>query len=368
MTIKCIGMFESRPLPRIMMLALMLAWAWSSLGQNSEPQSPSGTQAAPPVITTQMTAGSITGSVIDPSGAVIPGAKVTLKADGQPDQQANTDDHGQFSFSNVAAGPFQLTINATGFDPQSFSGTLEAGQSDNLLPIMMSIGAAVTTVQVGLPQTEVAQEQLHIEEKQRVLGIVPNFYVSYIPDAAPLDGKQKFQLALRTVVDPFTLLFVGAVAGVQQEQGHFQSYGSGPEGYAKRYGANFADNVSSTFLGGAVFPWLLKQDPRYFYKGTGSFGSRMAYAISRAVICKGDNKRWQPNYSAVLGDLASGGISNLYYPANDRHGVGLTFENAGIGLAAGAAANVFQEFVVPKFMPKHKKDPKKSQTQSGSGE
>jgi hypothetical protein len=221
---------------------------------------------------------------------------------------------------------------------------------------MLSISQAVTSVNVGVPQVEVAEEQVKIEEQQRVLGVVPNFYVSYIANAAPLDGKQKFQLALRTVVDPFTFLFVGAVAGFQQMQGHFQAYGPGFEGYGKRYGANYADTVSGTFLGSALFPWLLKQDPRYFYKGTGSVRSRMYYAISRAVITKGDNRRWQPNYSAVLGDLASGGISNLYYPPNDRNGAGLTFANAALGLAGGAVGNVFQEFVVPKFMPKHKKN------------
>lgn len=325
--------------------------ASSCLGQSSTP----ATQAAPDQATQT---GNISGTVIDPSGAVVADAQVKLSVKGQQIQQTKSGDKGQFSFSNVPAGPFQLTIEATGFEPQKFSETLEPGQSDNLLPIMLSIGQAVTSVNVGVPQVEVAQEQLKVEEQQRVLGIVPNFYVSYIPNAAPLDGKQKFQLALRTVVDPFTLLFVGAIAGVQQEQDHFEAYGQGPVGYAKRYGANYGDTVSSTLLGGALFPWLLKQDPRYFYKGTGSFGSRMYYAISRAFIVKGDNKRWQPNYSGLLGDLASGGLSNLYYPADDRRGVGLTFETAAIGLAGGAAANIFQEFVVPTFMPKHKKKQK----------
>ena len=367
MTIKCIAMGESLGLRQLLTFCLTLAWALSCLGQSPEPQSLRGAQASAPAISAQP-AGSISGTVIDPTGAVIQGAEVMLKGEGESNQQAKSDDHGQFLFNNVAAGAFQLTINATGFEPQTFAGTLEPGQSDNLLPIMMSIGAAVTSVQVGVPQVEVAQEQLHIEEHQRVLGVVPNFYVSYIPDAAPLDARQKFQLALKTVVDPFTLLYVGGVAGFQQLQGHFRAYGQGVEGYGKRFGANYADTVSSTFLGDAVFPWLLKQDPRYFYKGTGSTSGRISYAISRAVICKGDNKRWQPNYSTVLGDLAAGGISNLYYPANDRNGAGLTFANAAIGLAGGAASNVFQEFVVPRFMPKHKKKQNTSSGQDGSGD
>jgi hypothetical protein len=198
----------------------------------------------------------------------------------------------------------------------------------------------------------VAEEQIKVEEKQRVLGIVPNFYVSYIPNAVPLTSKQKFKLAARTVVDPVTFLIVAASAGVEQAQNHFIEYGQGMQGYAKRFGANYADTVSGTFIGGAILPSLLKQDPRYFYKGTGSAESRAAYAIAASVICKGDNGRWQPNYSSILGSLAAGGISNLYYPSNDRNGVGLTFTNAAIGIASNAVTNLLQEFVIKKLTPK----------------
>ena len=61
----------------------------------------------------------------------------------------------------------------------------------------------------------------------------------------------------------------------------------------------YADLVSGTFIGGAILPSLFKQDPRYFYKGTGSRKSRFFYAIANSVICKGDNGRWQPNYSNI---------------------------------------------------------------------
>jgi len=109
-----------------------------------------------------------------------------------------------------------------------------------------------------------------------------------------------------------------------------------------------------------VLASLLKQDPRYFYKGTGSTGSRILYAIANSVICKGDNRRWQANYSGILGSLAAGGISNIYYPANDRNGAELTFENAGIGIGETAVTNLFQEFIIRKLTPKlPKNDPSK---------
>jgi hypothetical protein len=75
------------------------------------------------------------------------------------------------------------------------------------------------------------------------------------------------------------------------------------------------------------------------------------YALANAVICKGDNGHWQVNYSGLLGSLAAGGISNLYYPAQQRNGATLTFENALIGIGASAAANILQEFVIKKLTP-----------------
>jgi hypothetical protein len=166
----------------------------------------------------------------------------------------------------------------------------------------------------------------------------------------PLTSKQKFELAWRTSIDPVTFVLTGAVAGVQQWQNNFSGYGQGAQGYGKRYGAVYADNVTSTFLGGAIFPSLFKQDPRYFYKGTGTVRSRFFYAVANAVICKGDNRKWQPAYSTILGDLASGGISNAYYPNSDR-GAALVFENTLIGIGTTAAANVLQEFLIRKLTP-----------------
>jgi hypothetical protein len=181
---------------------------------------------------------------------------------------------------------------------------------------------------------------------------MPNFYVSYLPHPSPLTKKQKFELAWKTSVDPVSFLVSGAFAGVQQADDTFSGYGEGAQGYAARFAANYGDNFIGNMIGSAVLPSLLKQDPRYFYKGTGSRQSRALYAIANAVVCKGDNGRWQPAYSGILGGLAAGGISNLYYPAANRDGVRLTFENALFGTASSAAQNLFQEFVVRKLTPK----------------
>jgi hypothetical protein len=331
------------------------------LEQHSPEQSPEqpGIASAGEHLPDKQLSGSISGTVVDGSGAVVAGARVRLTREDQsskdqsPSQEALSGNDGQFSFAGIAPGPFQLTITAAGFAMQTSSGVLHSEENYTVPPIALAVATAISEVQVGLTQTEVAEEEIKVEEKQRVLGAIPNFYVSYIHDAVPLNAKQKFKLAFRTVVDPFTLVVVGGAAGVEQAQNHFSGYGQGAQGYGKRFGAGYADTVAGTFIGSAILPSLLKQDPRYFYKGSGSKASRFLYAIANSFICKGDNGRWQANYSNILGNLAAGGISNLYYPALDRNGAGLTFENGAIGIGTTAVANLFQEFVVRKLTPKN---------------
>ena len=196
---------------------------------------------------------------------------------------------------------------------------------------------------------EIAQEEFKELEQQRVLGIVPNFYVSYVGEAAPLTPKRKFGLALKATTDPVTIVAVASIAGMDQATNRFSGYGQGAQGYGKRYGASYANFASGLWIGGAVLPSILKQDPRYFYKGSGTNRSRFLYAVSRPFICKGDNQRRQPNYSSIFGDLAAGGLSNLYIPERDRHGARLTFENAGIPLGTSMVINVLQEFVLHRL-------------------
>jgi hypothetical protein len=294
--------------------------------------------------------GSISGIIVDPTGGAVAGARVRLlRDDHSPDQEVLSGDDGQFSFANVAPGPFGITITSTGFATQTSAGILRPGESYTVPQIAMSLATAVTEVHVIVSPAEIAEDQIKAQEKQRVLGVVPNFYVSYEHHAVPLNSKQKFELAWKTTVDPVSFGATGVLAGIQQAQNDFSGYGQGAQGYGKRFGASYANFVASTYIGGAILPSLLKQDPRYFYKGSGSKRSRMLYAIANSVICKGDNGHWQANYSSILGSLAAGGISNLYYPAENRDGVQLTFENALIGIGESAAINVLQEFVLRKL-------------------
>jgi hypothetical protein len=332
--------------------------AFPALIQAQNPPDAAQAAASPAAISPQQesdakTPGTVTGTVLDSTGAAVAHARVMLtRPDQSPNQQTLAGDDGQFSFANVPPGPFQITVTAEGFATMVSSGELHPGEYCVVPQIELAVATAITEVRVTpLSPMELAEEQIKEEEKQRVFGVIPNFYVTYVPDAVPLTSKQKFRLAWRSTVDPVTFALTGAVAGVQQAQNDFNGYGQGAAGYGRRYGAAYGNVVAGTFIGGAILPSLLKQDPRYFYKGTGTVRERLRYAIVNAVICKGDNGRWQPNYSGIVGSLAAGGISNLYYPPQNRDGAELTFENMLIGIGESAAVNVIQEFVVPRFTP-----------------
>jgi hypothetical protein len=308
--------------------------------------------AAPLLQSDQRLPGNITGTVVDQSGAPVAGARVSLSGEEQsPNQEAVSGDEGQFSFTSIAPGPFQLTVTLEGFTTQASTGILRPGESCLVPMLVLAVASARTEVRVTPTRIELAEDQIKLQEKQRVLGVVPNFYVSYLPNALPLSSRQKFELAWKTVVDPVSFGVNGAVAGIQQAQHDFSGYGQGAQGYGKRYGASFGDFAAATFIGGAILPSLLKQDPRYFYKGSGSKRSRILYALANSVICKADDGHWEANYSSILGSVGAGGLSNLYYPAKDRNGAALTFENALIGIGESAAVNLLQEFFVRKLTP-----------------
>jgi hypothetical protein len=356
------GMTMPRYAPWIVGLALSVLSCAFPVGARAQqtPAVPSAPASGPSV--EPQSPGTISGIVVDQSGAAVPGARVKLaRQDQSPDQEILSSDDGQFSFANVAPGPFQLLISSSGFTTQTSSGILHSGEIYTVPQIALALATNVTEVRVAPARVDIAEDEIKVEEKQRVLGVVPNFYVSYDHNPVPLSSKQKFELAWKTMVDPVSFGVTGAIAGIQQAQNDFSGYGQGAQGYAKRFGASYADFVSGTLVGSAILPSLLKQDPRYFYKGTGSKRSRILYALANAVICKGDNGHWQANYSSILGSLAAGGISNLYYPAKNRDGAELTFENALIGIGESAAVNLLQEFVIRRLTPSvSKHEPAKS--------
>ncbi len=290
----------------------------------------------------------LSGVVTDMDGALVPGATVVLRT-GSGTRSAVTDAAGHYGFEGVAAGAYTLTVSAAGMVGTMQRGMLNEDESVELPAIALKAAASDEVEVSGLTQVELADKQVKQEEKQRLAGLVPNFYVSYTWNAAPLTAKQKYKLAARSLVDPATFVIVGGFAGIEQATNEFSGYGRGWEGYGKRYGAGLADTSIGGMLGGAVLPSLFHQDPRYFYKGTGTKWHRALYAMSTAVMARGDNGKWQPAYASILGDFGSGAISNLYYPPDDRNGAELTILNGLLAVGSDAAGNLLQEFLLKKL-------------------
>lgn len=291
--------------------------------------------------------GTIMGTVVDQTGSVAVGAPVHLTCEAQPcSREMISGDNGQFSFSQVPAGRFKLSVDVPGFGDKGFSGSLASGQTYIVPSIVITIATVVTDVKVKVDPVEVATEEVKVEEQQRVFGFIPNFYVTYNQEAAPLTSKLKFHLAWKSVTDPVTFVGTGFLAGLEQAGDQYPEFGQGAEGYGKRLGAGYADIFASTFLSGAVFPSLLRQDPRYYYRGTGGTRSRLLHAIGNAVTCKGDNGRWQVNYSNLAGVFGGAALSSTFYPTNNT-GM-FILSNGFVRLGESSLAGVVQEFVVRK--------------------
>jgi hypothetical protein len=300
--------------------------------------------------------GAVSGTVTDTDGELVPGARVTLADNaGHALRSTVTGDDGRFQFRAVAGGKYTVGVVAKGLEPAASAAAPADGELLELAPIALKIAAENTDVEVTLTREELSEEEVRVAEKQRLGGVIPNFYVVYDWNAPPLTARQKYNLAARTIVDPVNFVIVGGIAGLEQAGDSFPGFGQGAGGYGKRVGAGFGDFSIGSLLGGAVLPQLFHQDPRYFYKGTGTKWSRALYALSTAVVARGDNGRWQPAYAAVLGSFASGAISDLYYPAGSKNGGSVIVDNALIGLAGDGIGNVVQEFVLRRMTPTSKK-------------
>lgn len=292
--------------------------------------------------------GIVMGTVTDNNGFVAEGAIVTLtRLDKSFSKQVASGANGEFSFSGVPPGRFKLSVSAAGFGNQQFSGELAPGQTFLTPPMVIAVAPVVTAVKVSADPVEVATEEVKIELQQRVFGVLPNFYVTYEQDPAPLTTKLKFQLAWKSSIDPITIAGTAFLAGLEQAGDQYPEFGQGAEGYGKRLGAGYADVVDSTFLSGAIFPVLFKQDPRYYYRGTGSTRSRLVHAIGNAVWCRSDGGKWEVNYSNIAGVFGGAAVASTFYPTTNP---GLFIASNGfIRLGESSLGGVIQEFVLRKL-------------------
>jgi hypothetical protein len=295
----------------------------------------------------------IQGKATDPSGEPIFGALVFVEDANGSRFTSVTDDKGSFRISSLASGNYSVKISASAFSDWTTSNVPASAtlESEPLLAVLQ-VAPNVTAVTVGLAPDEVAAEQISHELKQRTLAVIPNFYVSYEGQPAPLSPKRKFHLAMRLLVDPTTIAVAGMTAGIQQSKNSYWEWGQGAEGYAKRFAATYVTAAHNLVITSVLTASVLHQDPRYFYSGRGTVAQRTWYACESAFRTKGDNGKWQPPYAGLLGSVASSEISNTYYPGYRTQysllGRSLMFHFVGL-----VAVNLAQEFLL-KTLTSHK--------------
>jgi len=174
--------------------------------------------------------------------------------------------------------------------------------------------------------------------------VMPNFLtVENADQVKPLSVKEKFSIAARGSFDPYEFITIGVLSGIRQAENTDPAFGQGMEGYAKRYGAAFADQADGNIMVGGVFPTLLHTDPRYFQLGKGNFTHRFFYAISRIVVTRTDAGRNILNIPEFAGNGVAIAISNVYYPASHRTFAN-NFTSWGTQMAIDAFGNELKEF------------------------
>ena len=156
--------------------------------------------------------------------------------------------------------------------------------------------------------------------KDRLFFTLPNFLtLENANQVPPLTTGQKYKVVARSSFDYVQYPWYGFLSGISQAENSEPGYGQGAQGYGKRFGAAMADGTIENFMTSAVFPSLLRQDPRFFQSGHGGFRRRAWYAFTRILVTRGDNGNSQFNYSEVVGSALSSAISTYsYHPHADK--------------------------------------------------
>jgi hypothetical protein len=219
--------------------------------------------------------------------------------------------------------------------PSSQSNPASAPPSDN--------ASVAEPSQAPAPQDK--KDDSQGQQTKRMFWLVPNFAaVSAHTQLPPLSTREKFALALQdSVVDYSSYTWAGMLAGQAMALNSDPELGHGIAGYGRYYWRTFTDGVSGTFFTEAIVPAITHEDPRYYTMGQGGFFRRTGYAISRAFVTQTDSGRTTFNWSEVAGNGLEAGLSNAYYPPQER-GLSQTAMNFGTQMESAVLNHVFQEF------------------------
>lgn len=293
--------------------------------------------------------GSIQGKVTDTSGTPVFGAVITVEGADGTRHMTVSDTEGGFQISSLPLADYEIKISASGLSDWT-AASVPASVNPESRPVLpvLQVAPVVTTVTVAAGPEEVATVQLNQELKQRALGVIPNYYVTYEKNPAPLSAGQKTHLGLRLLLDPMTFAGVGITAGIEQKMNSYREYGQGATGFAKRSAAAYGTAAQSIIITSVLADSVFHQDPRYLYSGEGTKVQRAWYAVKSAFLARGDNGKWQPPYASMMGMIASAELSQAYLPGSRTQytllGRSMMFRFAGL-----LGVNLAEEFFMKKL-------------------
>jgi len=291
----------------------------------------------------------ISGVVSDIQGGLIPGAHVVAERAGAPageSQQTNADDKGFFRFSDLLAGAYIITITSPGFDTYRIPGiNIKPGESYELPEVALPIARTTADATVTLTEQQIAEVELNDELHQRVLGVLPNYYTSYIWDAAPLTMRQKFKLAIRSATDPVFYATTALGTGINFATSANPEYGGGPSGYWELYASNYGGALVGRVVTSVLLNSLFKEDPRYFVMTNGSVARRSWHAISSTFLQRGDDKHWHPAYSNFIGGATSAVVVSTWHPDSTVSMGQRVLNDTVLDLGGEAIRNLAREFL-----------------------
>ena len=181
---------------------------------------------------------------------------------------------------------------------------------------------------------------------KRLFGIVPNFRSVSTDETLPRQTpRDKFTSASEDSFDYSSLALVSLVSLEGYVANSDPEFGRGGLGYARYLWHSAADQTIENYLVEFIVPSLFHEDTRFYTLTRGSTGHRAAYSLSRVILTKSDNGKRTVNAGELLGAAASSGISNLYYPRQER-----TFQNFATRYATNLGIDAASYFV-KEFYP-----------------
>ncbi len=216
---------------------------------------------------------------------------------------------------------FAQAVLAQSFEPPRISYFVSANDQETIAVTSTARDDSLEATSAdGAPKPPADQSTpTYGRQTKRILYVVPNFNsVSAGTQLPPQSFKGKLMNATEDSFDYSTFIFIGAMAGIQQAESSTPEFGQGGRGYGRYYWHSFVDQADENYFVEGFMPILLRQDTRYYTLGRGGFVKRLLYAVDRGFITRSDSASREFNYSEVIGAGAAAGISNLYYPRQER--------------------------------------------------